>query len=918
MYKISYLVDDKIAKIYAFVGETSNITATEEWFSSEEIALDIFIIKQSIFIDDSIYVIKLKLAYAIQQNDTKMDTPSIEEMYFFGRTNKYINLTSLFEKHQINGTITNHQYFTIIRNITDKEFDFDKSKKEYTYDDVIQAFNEAESHNVNIAIGQVSTDAYVINPYDVVQDYTINATSHNSHLLLEYPALIDDTIYLCLIDDIVDSTDIMISNYFPSLNTLGFSTKLSGVQKTKLRKETTDRISKATNEFSKINMWNEIFQQRTSDMNYNGRGIKSISLTITPEYTMKIPIDVIFKLIHADKNIQLIKYNFSFKQDNIYRLYVDKKTNTGEKIPHLPKAEIFNLMKTIGKTKSVAVYSKLLTHDLVCEFEPSGDITILVEFVEPLPYEDNLVALNEIIRTSMIQINESIMPFFEQNGYRLSSFIDIGMENIIINDITLEINARVENIMNIDDYYSCVSSVFNIVMVDGNNISLRFKRVGGYNVLHAQQNFITENKKRNMTTLNIKKKLMVAFNLSDLVANNIVATVLDEMAQEQQLRRRNKVISKTPGFETSIITDRIGRNIIFTVKGINHINYLNTIPIYVDSWLRLSQVEYMSNFPIEEVLNVCLGVVAEDVVLLEPESESEEDTQDEDTGGESSEDELANLFGQTKPKIGFQHSDDEDESSGKPKTKLGVWSRSSSSSGGGPKKAKPVAETDTIHNIDGMSLSHPYFFQQRMEDRAKTLFSSIKGDKFKSYSRMGPSSIRRQPVILTTEELNETRKTYPDEYNTPEEVLTYSSNKDNKENPETYHYVCPRYWCLKTNSIISEEDVKAGKCGGILPANATKVIKDHYVYEFSAPEEHINEKGEYIKHLPGFHKNATGDNKCIPCCYKKFTDKQIERRAQCEGTETESKSGFSLKSDADEGGEKEEEPPPVAEVYTWS
>ena len=84
MYKISYLVDDKIVKIYAFVGESSNIIASDQWFSPDELRLDIFIIKQSIFIDDSIYVIKLKLAQAIQENDNKMDTPSIEEMYFLG------------------------------------------------------------------------------------------------------------------------------------------------------------------------------------------------------------------------------------------------------------------------------------------------------------------------------------------------------------------------------------------------------------------------------------------------------------------------------------------------------------------------------------------------------------------------------------------------------------------------------------------------------------------------------------------------------------------------------------------------------------------------------------------------------------------------------------------------------------------
>jgi hypothetical protein len=108
---------------------------------------------------------------------------------------------------------------------------------------------------------------------------------------------------------------------------------------------------------------------------YVSKGIKSIELTLLPDYEMKIPIDVIFKLIHADENKQLIKYNFSAKQDNIYRLFVDKKSTNGEKIPSLPKAQIFKLMKSIGNTKSVCIYSKFESHEFVCQFEPNGNIT---------------------------------------------------------------------------------------------------------------------------------------------------------------------------------------------------------------------------------------------------------------------------------------------------------------------------------------------------------------------------------------------------------------------------------------------------------------------------------------------------------------------------------------------------------------
>ena len=50
---------------------------------------------------------------------------------------------------------------------------------------------------------------------------------------------------------------------------------------------------------------------------------------------IKIPLDIIFKIIHSTKDIQLIKYNPGMKKENIYRLYTgDKNINIkGEKIP---------------------------------------------------------------------------------------------------------------------------------------------------------------------------------------------------------------------------------------------------------------------------------------------------------------------------------------------------------------------------------------------------------------------------------------------------------------------------------------------------------------------------------------------------------------------------------------------------------
>ena len=75
--------------------------------------------------------------------------------------------------------------------------------------------------------------------------------------------------------------------------------------------------------------------------------------------------------------------------------------------------------------------------------------------------------------------------------------------------------------------------------------------------------------------------------------------------------------------------------------------------------------------------------------------------------------------------------------------------------------------------------------------------------------------------------------------------MLHGSSEDKKN-----WYICPRYWCLKTNSSISEEDVKAGKCGNIIPRGVDRVPPGAYVYEFNNPKNHMKD-GKYVGLLPG-------------------------------------------------------------------
>ena len=180
--------------------------------------------------------------------------------------------------------------------------------------------------------------------------------------------------------------------------------------------------------------------------------------------------------------------------------------------------------------------------------------------------------------------------------------------------------------------------------------------------------------------------------------------------------------------------------------------------------------------------------------------------------------------------------------------------------------------------VAGMPLSNPNYFFQRMRNRDKKLFLTNKDGKFNAYSRICPHNVRRQPVILTDKEKEKIDKNNPGSY---DHAIKYGSSKDKQ-----HWYICPRYWCLKTNTSMTEEQVKAGECGGstkIIPRTARKVPKDAFVFEFNADSEHKDGKGEYIKHYPGFVKSGSHpDDLCLPCCFKSWDSKaQKERRDIC-------------------------------------
>jgi len=183
---------------------------------------------------------------------------------------------------------------------------------------------------------------------------------------------------------------------------------------------------------------------------------------------------------------------------------------------------------------------------------------------------------------------------------------------------------------------------------------------------------------------------------------------------------------------------------------------------------------------------------------------------------------------------------------------------------------------------DGRALKPVNPLLKRLRRRDPTLFMSRPSGKFKSFSTScQPTS--RHPVILNQEEMDKTDKS------AYKHAVKYGSDPQNPN-----YFICPRFWCFLTNSAISEEDVKAGKCGAIIDKKkADKIPKGSYVYE-------LNEEA----HIPGFIENKLANGKCLPCCFKKTWDNktQSDARKRCESQIREANSD---KEDAPDQTEEE-------------
>lgn len=848
--------------------------------------------------DDSIDTLKRKIIKAMDERI------AYDEIYLFVFQRKEFFPEQLYAELSQNGRIdvTLQHLSNFLINFADFEKLVKKLKPKdvYTIGDLYELGLD-KPHTVKVAVGQrflghKSTPyPYTVVPMDISKEGQVDkfllenaksmVSTQNGSLIMQLGNIEENTFHLITASEIFTHIE---KNRLPNF---------SGIYLPFLEKKNIDTLEKYEREkeklletnkkmlapnvkkgFDNIDLFYDLY--KSNKYAVQKEGIREVDFIMNQNITIIIPLEQLFKILHATKEIPFVKLNPGFRRENLLRLYSEEKTFNGKKIPFLSKAMLIKLIKLVGKNGSISFF---IENNLICTLFEDGSVRVMGEMTD----FETLESIEEKVRLLVNPILEDVKKYVQQSGFKYELFRDLRRKNIEIVDIKYQSKMLFSKKINLKPYMSCISSVFNItqdsISKEG-GIQMRYKRVANYSTMDAIDAFISEVINKGLHREGVIEKLVDNFNLSQSEAENKFIAFISQAEVEQGVFQNRKLrIRDNPGFSTSLEIERFTSNIVMTISDINHIDYLRVIPIYISSFMEIIQNKDNGRIKSQCTKKAVVEDKPAPEIVAEGEKPFSANKQPEITaakelvfgdGGED-DDMLDMLMG----------SDDEEDEDGE------MMGGASGYIKGGAKEE----DDDMVQDITGMSLANPNIFSKRMEDRDPSLFLKKNSGKFNAYSKMCPSNIRRQPVILTTEEKERIDRDHPGSYS---HSIKYGSNPS-----KPFYYICPRYWCIPQNTSLSDEEVDAGACGGrdaIIPFSAKKVPKGKTIYEFGADpsntsahayKEFYDEKGDYITHHPGFIPgDRHPDGHCMPCCFKRWDAKeQIRRRQQCSQDESEEK-----------------------------
>jgi hypothetical protein len=919
------------------VSKDDQIFSEEEQLSLSIDQPEITSSAQQIHKDDSLRILKKKII-----KELGIHNVSYDELYLFSKKQDQLHLLKAFLEMTNNGQIefTKHMAGQFLMNVLDDNRikiaeEISKINLDvYTYDNFASTFqrdsdaneNGQTQYNLIIPLGRKFSNSrdllFSANPYSILPTtslvYEPNNTNKlltfDNHLLLNYGDIENNMIYVCFANDVLNyaaansiSEEHIIELYYPLLKEKDIISKQDLLESREILIEQTQQImkDKTMKIYDIVDLYYNIFYLKTAELPYLERGVKSFHFVLHPEFSTVLPLDVIFKHFHVNPEIPYVKYNPGSRRESIYRLYTQQRTRNGKKIPYLAKNKITSLSKEPSKGHRLHIYIQKMFQDIgqqiavFLDFDYNGNIIVRSEFNKAISIELVEKMVLDIVNPVIAIVNQLL----EANGYKLATFTSLKDDFLEIININYSLLIDYKIDIKIADYIDFLSTVFEII---DKNISkgavLKFKRVENYRKMDAMAAMITNILKHNDSEKDVIESLKINYLLTE---DEALIALRDYLNQHVRIGGQfvNKAmdIAENPGFPVVLRTIPFENKLLIEIKDINSVDFVPILDMYLDSFLRITQYPATTTITKAQISEMSLNirktnddshvdnVVVSKIPDIQPFRLRDDDVEldeggilfeeEDDDEVESSESE--NEADETMGGILFEEDEEEEEGSASKSKDAsaaseegGILFEEESSASASAKSANSSDSDDEVtkeyqeHKKQLAGAGNIFF--KRLKERDPTLFLTKKEGNFGAYSGACPTNVSRQPVILTEEEKRDIDENYPGSY---EVALPYSSNPDKK-----FWYICPRYWCVKKNRPMTEEQFKAGECDGI-----TKVDSEN-VYEFTDNKEHKDKQGNYRQHRPGFLDNDAhpNSNLCVPCCFKNMnTEYQIRRRKEC-------------------------------------
>ena len=183
-------------------------------------------------------------------------------------------------------------------------------------------------------------------------------------------------------------------------------------------------------------------------------------------------------------------------------------------------------------------------------------------------------------------------------------------------------------------------------------------------------------------------------------------------------------------------------------------------------------------------------------------------------------------------------------------------------------------------------------------DKLLTGYTTKEYKGFKTYASHCPAVDKKQPVVLTKEELEFIDKNYRGSY------TNFIKTGSNKTLVDKYYYICPKIWCPLSKVSLTDEDLKKnnGKCPEPIGEPPLILEDKKNIWKKEV-------KGEMVD-IPRYpyllKKNLHPEGFEMPCCGKKDKTKKItdvfktSKEDKEESQEPQQDDGNSLKRKKDE------------------